>query len=204
MRGVLDNFQAVTTGEGGIPDDISNLTSVMDRHDGLDRNSPSAGFLKPASGVCHIHIEIRRVTIDQDWRAPQIAHNLSSGGKCHRRNHDPVARRNSDGFQREVERGRAGIESHGVGMPEISGERALEITRPLARRQPTSFQRRDDFLNFGGGQTGFVEWNFHRVWEDKRWTDLEPTDAAIGRIELVSVDEGKDERAIFPGLPDFA
>jgi hypothetical protein len=100
-----------------------------------------------ADTVLHdLRSEQRRLLVDieQDRIGSEVAHNLGGGREGPGGHKHLVARANAQRLEREVQRGRAGVDRARVPRAYGSGEARLELLRLASRRQPAALK---DFTN---------------------------------------------------------
>ena len=157
MRGVLDDLEVMAPGQRPHAGHVPDLATVMNRNNRSNGLAGSQRGLNLLFGIRDIEIEIFNPAIGQDRARAEVTHHLGRGGEGHRRHDDPLPCFKTDGFQREVQSGRAGVDRDGVLVFEVVGELALELFRLRPGREPAAFQGGNHLVDFLGADAGFVE-----------------------------------------------
>ena len=104
--------------------------------------APQAAEAGRSPACCHfrprreVDVERHRIAVDQDRHRARVAHDLRRRGERHRRHEHALARPQAERVDREMERGRAGVERHRV--PAADGGRNSSSNRPTRGRSSAS------------------------------------------------------------------
>src|SRR5437899_12370931 len=98
MRGVFDDLEVMAPGQRPDTRDVSDLTTVVNRHDRGDRLAGRQRGLDLPIGIRDIEIEIFSPAISEDRPRAEIPDDLRRGGEGHRRADDTLTGLAADGF----------------------------------------------------------------------------------------------------------
>ena len=161
MGGVFDDFELVALGKGTHSSHVADLAAVVDGHDGDDFLAGSEFGFDPALGIGDVEVEIFDLAVDEDGAGAEVTDDFGGGGEGHRGHNDALTGLEADGFEGEVQCGGAGVDGDGVFLRDIGGEVFFELLGSRAGGEPAAFEGGDDFVDFFGADTGFVEGDFH-------------------------------------------